>query len=140
MSHRLIRVITEEAVDATPYELQCGLPYVAVCVVYAVAVCRRNDVCSSQYDRPMCRPCQICQGYNVSSACVEARASNLFDNPASIIYAALILFWGASYVHTVQTYSFYRLVLVQYYTHKVNNANKRSKTFPFFSPFEFRAL
>ncbi|KAG8509193.1 Anoctamin-2 [Galemys pyrenaicus] len=53
-------------------------------------------MCDQQNAFTMCPLCdKSCDYWNLSSACGTARASHLFDNPATVFFSIFMALWGA---------------------------------------------
>lgn len=52
-------------------------------------------MCDRQNAFTMCPLCDTsCDYWNLSSACGTARASHLFDNPATVVFSIFMALWG----------------------------------------------
>ncbi|GAB1291309.1 Anoctamin-2 [Apodemus speciosus] len=56
-----------------------------------------KEMCDHQNAFTMCPLCdKSCDYWNLSSACGTARASHLFDNPATVFFSIFMALWGAT--------------------------------------------
>uniref|UniRef100_A0A6I8NXL7 Anoctamin n=1 Tax=Ornithorhynchus anatinus TaxID=9258 RepID=A0A6I8NXL7_ORNAN len=54
-----------------------------------------QELCDERSGFTMCPLCdQACDYWNLSSACGTARASHLFDNPATVVFSIFMALWG----------------------------------------------
>lgn len=54
-----------------------------------------KEMCDQQNAFTMCPLCdKSCDYWNLSSACGTARASHLFDNPATVFFSIFMALWG----------------------------------------------
>ena len=61
----------------------------------ATSVCCSKEMCDQQNAFTMCPLCdKSCDYWNLSSACGTARASHLFDNPATVFFSIFMALWG----------------------------------------------
>lgn len=59
------------------------------------SVCFSKEMCDQQNAFTMCPLCdKSCDYWNLSSACGTARASHLFDNPATVFFSIFMALWG----------------------------------------------
>ncbi|XP_048863992.1 anoctamin-2b isoform X2 [Brienomyrus brachyistius] len=57
------------------------------------------EMCDERQNFTMCPLCDItCDYWNLSSACSTARASHLFDNPATVFFAIFMSLWAAMFM------------------------------------------
>lgn len=60
-----------------------------------VSVYCSKEMCDQQNAFTMCPLCdKSCDYWNLSSACGTARASHLFDNPATVFFSIFMALWG----------------------------------------------
>lgn len=53
------------------------------------------EMCDQRYNITMCPLCdKTCSYWKMSSACATARASHLFDNPATVFFSIFMALWG----------------------------------------------
>uniref|UniRef100_A0A2K5PVA4 Anoctamin n=1 Tax=Cebus imitator TaxID=2715852 RepID=A0A2K5PVA4_CEBIM len=53
------------------------------------------EMCDQRYNITMCPLCdKTCSYWKMSSACATARASHLFDNPATVFFSVFMALWG----------------------------------------------
>lgn len=53
------------------------------------------EMCDEQLNFTMCPLCDgACDFWHLSTACGTARASHLFDNPATVFFAIFMSLWG----------------------------------------------
>lgn len=53
------------------------------------------EMCDQKYNITMCPLCdKTCSYWKMSSACATARASHLFDNPATVFFSVFMALWG----------------------------------------------
>ncbi|NXT32025.1 ANO2 protein, partial [Pelecanoides urinatrix] len=56
-----------------------------------------KEMCDQHNAFTMCPLCdKFCDYWNLSSACATARASHLFDNPATVLFSIFMALWGKS--------------------------------------------
>lgn len=52
-------------------------------------------MCDQRHNITMCPLCdKTCSYWKMSSACATARASHLFDNPATVFFSVFMALWG----------------------------------------------
>ncbi|XP_037308119.1 anoctamin-1-like isoform X1 [Pungitius pungitius] len=57
------------------------------------------EICSTRNNITMCPLCdRVCSYWNLSSACATARASHLFDNPATVFFSIFMALWAAMFM------------------------------------------
>ncbi|XP_035316791.1 anoctamin-1, partial [Cricetulus griseus] len=57
------------------------------------------EMCDQRHNITMCPLCdKTCSYWKMSSACATARASHLFDNPATVFFSVFMALWGLHYV------------------------------------------
>uniref|UniRef100_A0A803JMK5 Anoctamin n=1 Tax=Xenopus tropicalis TaxID=8364 RepID=A0A803JMK5_XENTR len=57
------------------------------------------EMCDNRYNITMCPLCdRTCNYWKMSSACGTARASHLFDNPATVFFSVFMALWAASFM------------------------------------------
>lgn len=53
------------------------------------------EMCDQRHNITMCPLCdRTCSYWKMSSACATARASHLFDNPATVFFSIFMALWG----------------------------------------------
>ena len=53
------------------------------------------EICNPKYNITMCPLCdKACSYWKLSTACGTARASYLFDNPATVFFSIFMALWG----------------------------------------------
>lgn len=53
------------------------------------------EMCDQRQNITMCPLCdKTCSYWKMSSACATARASHLFDNPATVFFSVFMALWG----------------------------------------------
>lgn len=53
------------------------------------------EMCDQRHNITMCPLCdKTCSYWKMSSACATARASHLFDNPATVFFSVFMALWG----------------------------------------------
>ncbi|GAA6074236.1 anoctamin-1 isoform X4, partial [Tachysurus ichikawai] len=53
------------------------------------------EICDGRRNITMCPLCDgVCGFWNLSTACGTARASHLFDNPATVFFSIFMALWG----------------------------------------------
>lgn len=58
-------------------------------------VIHSKEMCDERNAFTMCPLCdKFCDYWNLSSACATARASHLFDNPATVVFSIFMALWG----------------------------------------------
>uniref|UniRef100_A0A452TN05 Anoctamin n=1 Tax=Ursus maritimus TaxID=29073 RepID=A0A452TN05_URSMA len=62
--------------------------------------CMHNmEMCDQKYNITMCPLCdKTCSYWKMSSACATARASHLFDNPATVFFSVFMALWAATFM------------------------------------------
>lgn len=61
----------------------------------AAALSSSMEMCDQRYNITMCPLCdKTCSYWKMSSACATARASHLFDNPATVFFSIFMALWG----------------------------------------------
>lgn len=56
------------------------------------------EMCDEKQNFTMCPLCdRVCDYWHLSTACGTARASHLFDNPATVFFAIFMSLWGMYY-------------------------------------------
>lgn len=54
-----------------------------------------REMCDQSHNITMCPLCdKTCSYWKMSSACATARASHLFDNPATVFFSVFMALWG----------------------------------------------
>lgn len=54
-----------------------------------------KEMCDQSHNITMCPLCdKTCSYWKMSSACATARASHLFDNPATVFFSVFMALWG----------------------------------------------
>ncbi|XP_053576547.1 anoctamin-1 isoform X3 [Bombina bombina] len=57
------------------------------------------EMCDQRYNITMCPLCdKTCNYWKMSSACATARASHLFDNPATVFFSVFMALWAATFM------------------------------------------
>uniref|UniRef100_A0AAY4BAD0 Anoctamin n=1 Tax=Denticeps clupeoides TaxID=299321 RepID=A0AAY4BAD0_9TELE len=57
------------------------------------------EICDVRKNFTMCPLCdRVCSYWNLSSACATARASHLFDNPATVFFSIFMALWAAMFM------------------------------------------
>ncbi|XP_006860883.1 PREDICTED: anoctamin-1 isoform X2 [Chrysochloris asiatica] len=57
------------------------------------------EMCDQRYNITMCPLCdKTCSYWKMSSACPTARASHLFDNPATVFFSVFMALWAATFM------------------------------------------
>ncbi|XP_062856330.1 anoctamin-1 isoform X2 [Trichomycterus rosablanca] len=57
------------------------------------------EICDGRRNITMCPLCdRVCGFWNLSSACATARASHLFDNPATVFFSIFMALWAAFFM------------------------------------------
>ncbi|XP_039326937.1 anoctamin-1 isoform X11 [Saimiri boliviensis] len=57
------------------------------------------EMCDQSYNITMCPLCdKTCSYWKMSSACATARASHLFDNPATVFFSVFMALWAATFM------------------------------------------
>ncbi|KAM4723171.1 anoctamin-1 [Rhinophrynus dorsalis] len=57
------------------------------------------EMCDTRYNITMCPLCdKTCNYWKMSSACGTARASHLFDNPATVFFSVFMALWAATFM------------------------------------------
>lgn len=65
------------------------------------ALCSSMEICHPKNNITMCPLCDtVCSYWKLSSACGTARASHLFDNPATVFFSIFMALWGEA-THSV---------------------------------------
>lgn len=55
------------------------------------------EICHPENNITMCPLCdRVCSYWKLSMACGTARASHLFDNPATVFFSIFMALWGES--------------------------------------------
>ncbi|XP_074853551.1 anoctamin-1 isoform X2 [Carettochelys insculpta] len=58
-----------------------------------------KEMCDDRNNITMCPLCdKTCNYWNMSSACAAARASHLFDNPATVFFSVFMALWAATFM------------------------------------------
>uniref|UniRef100_A0A672URQ3 Anoctamin n=1 Tax=Strigops habroptila TaxID=2489341 RepID=A0A672URQ3_STRHB len=58
-----------------------------------------NEMCDQRNAFTMCPLCEkFCDYWNLSSACATARASHLFDNPATVFFSIFMALWATMFL------------------------------------------
>ncbi|KAG8438863.1 hypothetical protein GDO86_005161, partial [Hymenochirus boettgeri] len=58
-----------------------------------------QEMCDQQHSFTMCPLCdKACDYWNLSSACGTARASHLFDNPATVFFSVFMALWATLFL------------------------------------------
>lgn len=71
------------------YETICNRT-VCVCVLFC-----SMEICHPRNNITMCPQCdRVCSYWKLSTACGTARASHLFDNPATVFFSIFMALWG----------------------------------------------
>nr|KAF6436849.1 anoctamin 1 [Molossus molossus] len=71
--------------------------------LYGCATVNENipsmEMCDQRYNITMCPLCdKTCSYWKMSSACATARASHLFDNPATVFFSIFMALWAATFM------------------------------------------
>nr|XP_012613121.1 anoctamin-1 isoform X6 [Microcebus murinus] len=57
------------------------------------------EMCDQRHNVTMCPLCdKTCSYWKMSSACATARASHLFDNPATVFFSVFMALWAATFM------------------------------------------
>ncbi|TRZ00629.1 hypothetical protein DNTS_015389, partial [Danionella cerebrum] len=57
------------------------------------------EICEGRRNITMCPVCdRVCGYWSLSSACATARASHLFDNPATVLFSVFMALWAAFFM------------------------------------------
>ncbi|XP_062051672.1 anoctamin-1 isoform X2 [Lepus europaeus] len=57
------------------------------------------EMCDERHNITMCPLCdKTCSYWKMSSACATARASHLFDNPATVFFSVFMALWAATFM------------------------------------------
>ncbi|XP_066439530.1 anoctamin-1 isoform X1 [Eleutherodactylus coqui] len=57
------------------------------------------EMCDQRNNMTMCPLCdKTCNYWKISSACATARASHLFDNPATVFFSVFMALWAATFM------------------------------------------
>ncbi|XP_068169729.1 anoctamin-1-like isoform X2 [Antennarius striatus] len=57
------------------------------------------EICHPRNNITMCPPCdKVCSYWKLSTACGTARASHLFDNPATVFFSIFMALWAAMFM------------------------------------------
>uniref|UniRef100_G3NCR8 Anoctamin n=1 Tax=Gasterosteus aculeatus aculeatus TaxID=481459 RepID=G3NCR8_GASAC len=57
------------------------------------------EICNTMNNITMCPLCdRVCSYWELSSACATARASHLFDNPATVFFSIFMALWAAMFM------------------------------------------
>ncbi|XP_069327815.1 anoctamin-1 isoform X3 [Eulemur rufifrons] len=57
------------------------------------------EMCDQRHNITMCPLCdKTCSYWKMSSACATARASHLFDNPATVFFSVFMALWAATFM------------------------------------------
>ncbi|MXQ90517.1 hypothetical protein E5288_WYG016344 [Bos mutus] len=57
------------------------------------------EMCDQRHNITMCPLCdKTCSYWRMSSACATARASHLFDNPATVFFSVFMALWAATFM------------------------------------------
>lgn len=63
--------------------------------VPALSLSSSMEMCDQRHNITMCPLCdKTCSYWKMSSACATARASHLFDNPATVFFSVFMALWG----------------------------------------------
>lgn len=75
---------------------QCTTPLCAVELICTLSkFCFSQEMCDEKQNFTMCPLCdRVCDYWDLSTACGTARASHLFDNPATVFFAIFMSLWG----------------------------------------------
>lgn len=66
-------------------------------VVIIANILTSMEICHPENNITMCPLCdRVCNYWKLSSACGTARASHLFDNPATVFFSIFMALWGQS--------------------------------------------
>ncbi|XP_069865768.1 anoctamin-1 isoform X5 [Dipodomys merriami] len=71
--------------------------------LYGCATMEENipsmEMCDQRHNITMCPLCdRTCSYWKMSSACATARASHLFDNPATVFFSVFMALWAATFM------------------------------------------
>ncbi len=59
----------------------------------------RDESCDPSNNFTMCPMCiRRCPYWNYAATCTDVRASHMFDNPATVVFAAFMSLWGNWYI------------------------------------------
>ncbi|NWQ59724.1 ANO2 protein, partial [Neopipo cinnamomea] len=76
----------------------CGRRAVTLRGICALVV-PSKEMCDQRNAFTMCPLCdKFCDYWNLSSACATARASHLFDNPATVFFSIFMALWAAMFL------------------------------------------
>ncbi|XP_045433427.1 anoctamin-1 isoform X4 [Pipistrellus kuhlii] len=75
----------------------------AIVFLYGCATVNENipskEMCDQSHNITMCPLCdKTCSYWKMSSACATARASHLFDNPATVFFSVFMALWAATFM------------------------------------------
>lgn len=75
---------------------QCRTPLCTVGLMCPLSnFCFSLEMCDEKQNFTMCPLCDhVCDYWHLSTACGTARASHLFDNPATVFFAIFMSLWG----------------------------------------------
>ncbi|XP_062563728.1 anoctamin-1 isoform X2 [Armigeres subalbatus] len=81
-----------------------------VCFVYSWKTLRFNtpseEICSKQNNIKMCPLCDHwCDYWELSETCLHSRATYLFDNPTTVLFAIFMSFWATLFLELWKRYS-----------------------------------
>lgn len=83
------------------------------------------EICDPRRNVTMCPLCdRVCSYWNLSTACGTARASHLFDNPATVFFSIFMALWGE-----ITAYLFISLLETLYVSVTVGTFKHISVTF-----------
>lgn len=77
--------------------LDCGTPCLSLRMLFFVSA--SQEMCDENQNFTMCPLCdRACDFWHLSTACGTARASHLFDNPATVFFAIFMSLWGTTQI------------------------------------------
>lgn len=78
-------------------------------VVIIANIISSMEICHPENNITMCPLCdRVCSYWKLSTACGTARASHLFDNPATVFFSIFMALWGQSLIIPARLKAFIR--------------------------------
>lgn len=80
------------------------------------------EMCDQRNNITMCPLCdRTCSYWKLSSACATARASHLFDNPATVFFSVFMALWGKNaYIILEYAWSFHLTLSLTFLTQRTS--------------------
>ena len=92
-----------------PVKLYCIYWKVMVVFLYF-----SKEICGNEKDLTMCPLCdQVCPYWKLGDSCLFSKISYTFDNPATVVFAVFMSFWGKIHFHFPIIYSILNMKTIE---------------------------